>query len=137
MGKKSRNKEAEFIDLSEEQKASLIVRLESGKLSSQDRALLIKVLNGMAWLPRLAEHRKLSVHRLRKLFGFKTERRSKSEDGNDNKAAKRDDDDSHDPPPSPSTGSDPESNKGQNGSRPKKGHGQRIGRLSSRGDDSS
>ena len=75
MAKKSQNHEPEVVELSEAQRKSLIQRIKSNKLSPEDQALMVKVLNGMSWLSRLAEQRKLSLRRLRRLFGFKTEKK--------------------------------------------------------------
>ena len=67
-------KEPDHIKITEEQVKNLQDRLRQNKLSDEERELLAKVLQGFVWLNKMLEAKKLSMRKLSRLFGFKTEK---------------------------------------------------------------
>lgn len=61
------------IELTEEEFNSLLERLEKGVLTEEDRARISECLKALAWMGSELESKNLSIHRLRRLFGVKTE----------------------------------------------------------------
>lgn len=68
------NKEPKNINLSEDQVRDLQERLRQNKLSEEERELLAKVLQGFVWLSKMLEAKKLSMRKLARLFGSKSEK---------------------------------------------------------------
>lgn len=60
----------ETVELSQNARDALIQRLTSNKLTDDDRVLLGKCLNFMAWLQSQLETTKISLDKLRKLFNI-------------------------------------------------------------------
>jgi transposase len=75
-------KEPGNIKLTEDQVKDLQERLRQNKLSDEERELLSKVLQGFVWLNKMLEAKKLSMRKLSKLFGFKTEKSQESPQNN-------------------------------------------------------
>jgi len=61
------------ILLTPEEFESLLQRLAQQSLTSEDYELLIQVVQAMGWMSAELEEKKLSIHRLQRLFGIKTE----------------------------------------------------------------
>ena len=78
--KKKDEKTPGRIDLSEEQVRDLQKKLETGELNEGDRELLLKALNAMVWLSRMVQAKKLSLRKLLRIFGGKTEKKNKDHD---------------------------------------------------------
>jgi transposase len=81
------------LDISLDELNALLDRLEQHKLTSTDYPLIADLIRSMAWLSKTLENQTLTIHRLKKLFGFNTERTSslpgmESEHGNKNKQNK-------------------------------------------------
>ena len=76
----SKKKEPEKIDLSEEEIEDLKKRLDEGKLSQEETELLKNVLKGFVWLNKMLQAKKLSIKKLSRLFGVKTEKDKKPKD---------------------------------------------------------
>jgi transposase len=68
------DKEPKNISLSEGQVKDLQERLRQNKLSEEERELLAKVLQGFVWLSKMLEAKKLSMRKLARLFGSKSEK---------------------------------------------------------------
>jgi transposase len=68
------DKEPKNISLSEDQVKDLQERLRQNKLSEEERELLAKVLQGFVWLNKMLEAKKLSMRKLARLFGSKSEK---------------------------------------------------------------
>lgn len=85
----SKKSEPEKIDLSEKEVENLKKRLEEGKLSQEERELLGNVLQGFVWLSKMLQAKKLSIKKLSRLFGIKTEKNKKSQDKFSPKADKK------------------------------------------------
>lgn len=60
----------ETVELDQDARDALMQRLTSNKLTDDDRALLGKCLNFMAWLQSQLETTKISLDKLRKLFNI-------------------------------------------------------------------
>jgi len=70
-------KSPEIINLPEEKLNEIKTRLESGSILEEDKKVLLLILSTYAWLYRQLQAKKLGIQRLRNLFGFSTEKRSK------------------------------------------------------------
>lgn len=77
MGKK---KEPNKVDLSEEQVEDLKKKIKENNLSEHERELLANVLQGFVWLSKMLQAKKLSMRKLARLFGIKTEKQKKNPD---------------------------------------------------------
>lgn len=73
----AKGKKPEIIELSSEDVACLSERLDSGKLSTSDCRILKKLLSLYIWLIRFLEEKTLSIRRLKRAFGIKTEKSKK------------------------------------------------------------
>ena len=58
--------------------------MESGSILEEDKKVLLLILSTYAWLYRQLQAKKLGIQRLRNLFGFSTEVRSKLKKKDDN-----------------------------------------------------
>ena len=97
-------KEPQQIHLTEQQVNELQEKIKTNSLTAEDQDLLVKSLKGIIWLNKMLQAKKLSIRKLSRLFGFKTEKDKKD---------KKDDDDKG--------GDSPKTNK--NPSQRRKGHG--------------
>jgi transposase len=64
------------LELDVEQLNALLDRIEQHKLTEVDYPLIADLIRSMAWLSQTLEDQSITIHRLRKIFGFKTERTS-------------------------------------------------------------
>ncbi|MCK5486264.1 MAG: IS66 family transposase [Desulfobacterales bacterium] len=94
-------KEPKRVELSQEEIEKLQAKIQGTNLSDKDQELLVKMLQGFVWLNKMLDAKKLSMRKLARLFGFKTEKK------------KRDKDDKE----------PPQSGTGGSGKDKKKGHG--------------
>lgn len=75
--KKKKTPEIEIINVSETALDALTSRLTDGlPLLDGDAKILLSVLSTYKWLQRQLKSTKLTIHRLKKMFGFNTEKRS-------------------------------------------------------------
>jgi transposase len=65
--------EPKRLELSEEEFESLCGRLERDELTAADRQLLVDVVRAVLWMGEELEHKNLSITRLKRLFGIKSE----------------------------------------------------------------
>ena len=75
------------LELDVEQLNALLDRIEQQKLTEVDYPLIADLIRSIAWLSKTLEDQSITIHRLKKIFGFKTERTSnlldiKAEDKN-------------------------------------------------------
>ena len=68
--------EPEKITLTVEESEALKARILANNLSESDRSLLVGLVNCVLWLQLQLSRAKLSIHRLKQLFGFSTEKKS-------------------------------------------------------------
>jgi transposase len=64
------------IELDVEQLNALLDRIEQHRLTGADYPLIADLIRSMAWLSRTLEDQSITIRRLRKIFGFKTEHTS-------------------------------------------------------------
>ena len=64
----------EIINLTSNDVDGLKNRLSVSELSENDKKIMLSILTTYQWLHNQLQTAKFSIHRLRKLFGFKTER---------------------------------------------------------------
>ena len=62
------------MSLSQEEINELEAKIKGSKLDDASKDLIVKSLKGMIWLSKMLEAKKLSMRKLSKLFGFKTEK---------------------------------------------------------------
>ncbi len=68
--------EPKRVELNIEQVNILLDRIEQHKLIESDYPLIADLIRSLAWLSNTLEEQNITLHRLRKIFGFKTERTS-------------------------------------------------------------
>ncbi len=68
-------KKPETIDLSHAEAESLLSRLETGELSESDRKVCSSALRMVFWLQGQLIEAKLSIRRLKRLFGIRSEKK--------------------------------------------------------------
>lgn len=73
----NKHKEIKQVTLSAEQAADLQARLEANQLTRRDRELLLSLIKFNLWLQERLSRAKLTIKRLRQLFGFKSESKKK------------------------------------------------------------
>jgi len=98
------------IQLRPEEFEALLQRLSQQKLESDDYGLLIRLVQAMGWMSHELEDKKLSIRRLQRIFGIKTESSRNILDGDEKNS------DSNE-----SGGTDPEKKK----KKKSKGHGRK------------
>lgn len=64
------------LEIDEDQLNALLDRIEQQKLTEEDYPRIADLIRSMAWLSKTLEEQSITIHRLRKIFGFKTERTS-------------------------------------------------------------
>lgn len=72
--------EPEQFKLSDKEFNDLKSSIENSNLKNDQKDLLVKALQGMIWLSTQLERKKMSLRKLGRLFGFKTEKKNKTED---------------------------------------------------------
>lgn len=73
----------EIINIPEGKLNEIKTRLESGSILEEDKKVILLILSTYSWLYRQLQAKKLGIQRLRNLFGFSTEKRSKLEKKDD------------------------------------------------------
>jgi len=72
-------KEPTKVSLSESEITELENKIQTSNLDDASKELIVKSLKGMIWLSKMLESKKLSMRKLSKLFGFKTEQAPKND----------------------------------------------------------
>jgi hypothetical protein len=86
----ARKEHPEIINLPESTVEAIKLRLrEGGALLEEDKKIVLSILSAYMWLSRQLQTTKLNMQRLRSLFGFSTEKRSKlkAKDNNSTEAS--------------------------------------------------
>lgn len=73
-----KEKSPEIIDVGVERLEQLKLRLASGRLLEEDKSVLLAIVAAYLWIQSQLESARLTIHRLKKMFGFSTEKRKKS-----------------------------------------------------------
>lgn len=71
-----KNKSPEIIELSTESLEGVKSRLTSGCLLDEDKAVLLAIVSAYVWIHGQLITAKLNIFRLKKMFGFSTEKRN-------------------------------------------------------------
>lgn len=71
----TRKKTPELIDLPEDTLDGIKSRITTGALLEEDKKIIVVILTSYAWLMRQLQFTKISITRLKNLFGFNTEKR--------------------------------------------------------------
>jgi len=77
-------KPIEIIDLSNADLEGIKSRLVSNQLLEEDKSALLAIVSAYVWIQVKLQSAKISIHRLRKMFGFKTEKRNKTSEKKEN-----------------------------------------------------
>jgi transposase len=77
--------EPKKVDLTEDDVKSLQDKIKNNQLSANEQELLVNVLQSFIWLNKMIAAKKLSIRRLLRLFGAKTEKSQKNKNKNKNK----------------------------------------------------
>lgn len=78
-----RRKAPEIVNLSTQELDGIKARLESNTIQDEDKKIILLILSAYLWLQRQLQLKKLGIQRLRNLFGFNTEKRSKLKKNDD------------------------------------------------------
>jgi soluble P-type ATPase len=71
-------KSPEIIDVSVERLEELKSRITSSSpLLEEDKSVILAIVSAYVWIQAQLQSAKLTIHRLKKLFGFSTEKRRK------------------------------------------------------------
>jgi len=70
-----KKKTPEILNFSTTEFDALKSRVTTGRLLDGDTKILLSVLSTYQWLSRQLQSTKLTIHRLKKIFGFTTEQR--------------------------------------------------------------
>lgn len=68
-------KKIKKIEISVEQEEELKQRISASNLSEADREVMVNLLEFSSWMQSSLMEAKLSINRLKKLFGFSTEKK--------------------------------------------------------------
>lgn len=72
----ARTKSPEIIEITGDEFLAIQSRINSGMLCEEDKKVLCSILATYSWLQRQLQSTKLTMHRLKKAFGFSSEKRS-------------------------------------------------------------
>ena len=78
-----REKPIKVIKVSDEELKTIKEELLKTRLSDSHKKIIIAILDAYYWLASLYQAKKLSMNKIRRLFGFKTEKLPKDEDKDD------------------------------------------------------
>ena len=73
---KPRKNSPDIINLSEEALEEIKSRILAGKVLEKDKHIILSIMSTHSWLSRQLRSTKLTIHRLKSLFGCSTEKRS-------------------------------------------------------------
>lgn len=73
-----KKKSPEIIDLPVEALEGIKSRIGSGTLLEEDKKIVLAILSTYSWLLHQLQSSKFTLNRLKKMFGFHTEKRSKN-----------------------------------------------------------
>ena len=78
----SRAKTAELLNISEQQLEDISLRIDTNSLSAEDIKLLRTLLTTYTWLMKQLSRSKITIHRLKQLFGYSSEKRNRLKNSN-------------------------------------------------------
>ena len=72
-----RKKSPEIIDISVEELENIKLRIGSGVILEEDKKIVLTILGTYSWLMLKLQSTKFTINRLKKIFGFSTEKHNK------------------------------------------------------------
>jgi|GEM_PF-1705054 len=75
----ARKNTPEMLDISAQHLLDINARINSNSLLEEDKRVILLVLSAYAWIQTQLQRHKLSIKRLKNMFGFKTEKRKRRE----------------------------------------------------------
>lgn len=73
----ARKNTPEMLDISAQQLSDINTRISSSSLLEEDKRVILLILSVYAWIQTQLQRHKLSIKRLKNMFGFKTEKRKR------------------------------------------------------------
>lgn len=123
-------KQPDVVEMNQQQRDGLFERIRQSTLAEADQILIIKIIQFCFWLQFMLEESKLSIKRLKDLFGFTTPKKKKPSPSNSNKTDSAASEKNASPDESRTTASSTEvsdsKQPNESGTEKKKGHG-RLG----------
>jgi len=77
-----RRKPPEIINISIEELDNIKLRLSSGVILDEDKEIVLTILGTYSWLMSKLQSTKFTINRLKKMFGFSTEKHNKVKSNN-------------------------------------------------------
>jgi|APCry1669189844_1035258.scaffolds.fasta_scaffold19878_2 hypothetical protein len=78
----ARKNTPDMLDISAQQLSDINARISSNSLLEEDKHVIVLVLSAYAWIQTQLQRHKLSIKRLKNMFGFKTEKRKRCDQQN-------------------------------------------------------
>jgi hypothetical protein len=78
----SRTKSPELLSITEQQLEDINLRISKSSLSAEDIKLLTALLTTYTWLMKQLSRSKITIHRLKQLFGYSSEKKSRLKSSN-------------------------------------------------------
>ncbi|PPC91253.1 MAG: hypothetical protein CTY35_13755 [Methylotenera sp.] len=78
----SRAKTPELLNISEQQLEDISLRIDTNSLSAEDIKLLRTLLTTYTWLMKQLSRSKITIHRLKQLFGYSSEKKNRLKNSN-------------------------------------------------------
>lgn len=75
-----RRKTFELVELSENSLETIKLRISSNALLEEDQKIVLQVMNTYFWIQHQLQSAKLTIHRLKKMFGFSSEKRGSAKE---------------------------------------------------------
>lgn len=93
----SKKNKPTIIDINEDSLEGIKSRVFSSSLLEEDKKIIVAIVVAYAWLQSQLENTKLTIARLKKLFGFITEKRGNAKSKKSNKSQSSENTDISDP----------------------------------------
>jgi hypothetical protein len=78
----SRTKNPELLSITDQQLEDISLRISKSSLSTEDIKLLTALLTTYTWLMKQLSRSKITIHRLKKIFGYSSEKTNKLKNSN-------------------------------------------------------
>jgi hypothetical protein len=85
-----KKKTPDIIDVNTAQLEEIKSRLTSGIILEEDKPVILAIISAYTWIQVQLQSAKLNIYRLKSLFGFRTEKRKKSDENRKNTNLKLD-----------------------------------------------
>ena len=78
----SRTKSPELLSITKQQLEDISLRISKSSLSAEDIKLLTALLTTYTWLMKQLSRSKITIHRLKQLFGYSSEKKNRLKNSN-------------------------------------------------------